>query len=290
MSASLTTLPTDLHLYLFTFLDWPSVGLLRATNHYFYNVHTEVGLANLKDSCIAFNLHTEAEHRRQLQVLLGPYPLPPGSNRVEHWGDIRKAHFTSFPCYTCLRWRDVSLFSNGMSISQWLPYRHQGKRRDLGEPDARSRICVPCGIRTHMYRPWGGCSYLYSVCTGCGCLMDAEGKADLSYATINVCRQCLALPVERRGSAKRDLDERLKSRKTEKRRLEKESRHEANRKGMLDWGLWRQTKRGKRRRSESAAKQRSREVRRVRRFDSPSLPSTVDALESLSLHAYHTSS
>ena len=78
-----------------------------------------------------------------------------------------------FACHICLKLRSAGQFSNAMMKGK------RGKRSPAGNPEAENRCCIPCGIRSDIYKPgtsmcfggsWHDGGGLGVVCIGCKCL------------------------------------------------------------------------------------------------------------------------
>lgn len=137
--------------------------------------------------------------------------------------------------------------------------------RGLGEPRARERICIPCGIRTGFYKPGACCKRRHAVCRSC---IKAFDKVDtpLTQADQSVCPKCV-LAGFARPVRYVDRPERVRQKQIDGRRKRLEERSDAMREAMVDWGVWKRTGKGVKRRNESDEKKARRHLRLERRVE-----------------------
>ncbi|MCJ1258688.1 hypothetical protein MMC24_006521 [Lignoscripta atroalba] len=162
----LLTLPAEIHLLILPHLPYPSVLLLRLTNHHFYTLLTTPVLTRLKTLYIS--------------TLLS---LPPP------WGGspTKLDACPSAPCFTCLH----ILPSTSFDDPNWT----------LPPAERRRRKCIPCKIRAAEYAPgetfrWGHTQMV--VCKRCGDI-EALGPESVRARSEGHCEGCYRRRWGRRG-------------------------------------------------------------------------------------------
>ena len=238
-------LPEDLHFHLFSVLSFPEARRLRATNHYFYELHTPTQLSLLRSSYVSVLLNQEHKQRQQLNALLTPSDGP-GIKWDHASQSIRQEHFPKIPCYTCLEWQPLHMFTNSMKGGIWC------REKDVGQARASERICVPCGVRTGFYQAGGRCGDRFSICLECRKLVDwqGRGKWPQPQTWCDGCRQDIKI----RGTLKQKREERTRLKTNEigtQRRRKKEESARFMQEGRVDWGFWKRTGRGLKRRRKT---------------------------------------
>jgi hypothetical protein len=113
---SLLDLPTDLHVLLLSYLDFPSLQMLRATCSYFHQLPSNLQIAAARDA--------------YRQTLFEQEQLDPNDKQL-------------LTCYTCFRRLPISHFAC-TQIS---------RRRSPGHIDAHKRFCASCAIRDQRWEP-----------------------------------------------------------------------------------------------------------------------------------------
>ncbi|KAK5088536.1 hypothetical protein LTR05_002756 [Lithohypha guttulata] len=189
----LACLPPELQLYLIDLLDWPSLTALRLASSTF---HSLLPKPQLRKAHIlrATHLHHEelnALHRLEKEYweqaeesFLGYHSSSYSSSSLDPdlraTGERYTCSTDKLPCYRCLKWlpsittddtgfRDRSMFTRGMCTVS----------RDLGAKQAESRVCIPCGMRTGLYKKGSRVKHS-TVCYECGKL--AEAPESLSWS------------------------------------------------------------------------------------------------------------
>ena len=209
----LTSLPLELLIYLLDFLEWPSIAALRLASQHFSNALPRQNLMKYHKllSTVAFDDEVallkgiEKEYWEQAEEsFLGYHSSSYTSSSLDP--DLR-AHSeryscttSSLPCYHCLRWLPSITESPGFEVESMFSRGMCTGSRNLAGKQARSRICIPCGLRTGLYCK-GGRVKKSVICFRCGMLAEPKDKGSWFWRDPKetwklgvYCRMCLELP------------------------------------------------------------------------------------------------
>ncbi|KAK2746493.1 hypothetical protein FQN57_003119 [Myotisia sp. PD_48] len=139
--ATFCSLPPELHIYLFQFLDFADLSYLRATSTYFYDLPSDAEIEKKRAIVVEDFLEWERIENRQFEDL-------DAAHFNTHWEwdhHTRRVIFscTTFRCYTCLRSLENCKFTNDQT---------NGKR-NKGKAEARERFCISCGEWNERWEP-----------------------------------------------------------------------------------------------------------------------------------------
>jgi hypothetical protein len=178
----LTSLPNELLIHLSEFLDWPSLKHIRSSSKQLaelipkdvlpkYHARQSRFLHDEEDSL--YKDITQAYWEEAEESFLGYHSSSYTSSSLDP--DLRaheeslKCIYHKLPCYHCLTWKpsptDSPAFENSSAFSRQMSTGW----RNLGSRDAKSRICIDCGIRTRFYNK-GTMVKHSAVCYACGAL------------------------------------------------------------------------------------------------------------------------
>lgn len=127
---SLMNLPSDLHVYLLSFLDFRTLQMLRATSIYFHELPTDAEIQRARTEYVRTLQRLEVEEVKQSIRDDGTTSSPP----------LNEQYLT---CYTCFRRRPITAFTNTQIT----------RRRTKGHADAYKRFCKDCAIREDKWEP-----------------------------------------------------------------------------------------------------------------------------------------
>ena len=253
----LTRLPVDLQHHLLKFLPYPALRSLIATSRYWYNLCSDTELALLRSRYSAILFHWEQE---KVNI------EDPEAYLVYRSTD---AKFIKIPCYTCLKWQSLNYFTLGMRV------RSIGRPRRPGGPRANERICIPCGLRIRFYSIFQVKHFMGEppdMCQECGIVVD-ESSTYCSPRWLNTdvpvgsseheiaywCKGCVRAvgqdhnKLKHRDEEWRKADIARSAQEKQRKQDARERRYSFMREERIDWGLWKRTGRGCKRRSKATA-------------------------------------
>ena len=129
-SPSLMNLPSELHVYLLSFLDFRALQMLRSASTYFHELPTDAEIARSRAQYVRTLQKLEVEEVKQAIRDDGTTSSP----------SLNDQYLT---CYTCFCRRPITSFTNTQIT----------RRRTKGHADAYKRFCKDCAILGDKWEP-----------------------------------------------------------------------------------------------------------------------------------------
>lgn len=178
--ASLLNLPSDLHVTLLSYLDFPALEKLRATSTYFRTLPSDTEIKKCREAYVR-ELHSEeVEEMRRLSHRQCIRASTAGFSNLADDGD-EDSFFAYLNCYSCFRSLHYTCFAD----------TQLSRRRTKGHADAWKRFCTECAIKDNKWEPgsllsFGGQIWLY--CRRCHRLKNRPNSQ--WFRLFDICQSC----------------------------------------------------------------------------------------------------
>ncbi|KAL1960475.1 hypothetical protein VTO42DRAFT_7774 [Malbranchea cinnamomea] len=166
-------LPCELHIHLISFLSFPDLQMLRATNTYFRNLPTETEIARARAEYVRVLRETEFNEVKGCTGMA----LENGNGSSAQNPQIDQY----LTCYTCFRRRHENNFANTQIT----------RRRTKGHADAHKRFCKDCAIRGNKWEPGITLSFPYGDVIYCRRCRDIKPPPHNEWLKVfGLCEDC----------------------------------------------------------------------------------------------------